>query len=251
MKEFLHHHRSLNHLLSRKQLSASTRTAVRRQTASGSLLIIVRDGHISFSSCCTDVRVNVHHGLPLKNAPRCMIKEDKWLQRAVLSQLNSKRRLSEIILSKTASICAALHNPPFPLSLTLSLLLCFSLVQVFVPSVNLLRTARTEAKCFRCSKTPGSRILPLHFLKQSNMTRLLRWHISAQIVNDALGEENSADNFVLSVHRECTTDTQIGWHMGQHFCPPGLHWHTRSVPLPNGKSCSLSQRTGGQSALKN
>lgn len=106
--------------LSRKQLSASIRAAVRRQTASGSSLVIVRDGHVSLGSCCTDVCINVHHGPPLKRVPCCMIKEDKWLQRAVLSQLNSKRRLSEIILSKTASICAALHNPPFPLSLLLS-----------------------------------------------------------------------------------------------------------------------------------
>lgn len=124
-KDFLHHHQSWCHLLSGKQLSASIRTAALRQTSSVSSLVMVRDGHVSFRSCCTDVRGNLHHGPPLKNAPRCMIKEDKWLQRAVLSQLNSKRRLSEIILSKTASICAAPRSPPSPLSLLLSPALFF------------------------------------------------------------------------------------------------------------------------------
>lgn len=34
----------------------------------------------------TDVPINPRHGPSRKNAPRCMIKEDKWLWRAVLSR---------------------------------------------------------------------------------------------------------------------------------------------------------------------
>ncbi len=44
-----------------------------------------RDGHVSFSPNATDVPINPRHGPSQKNAPRCMIKEDKWLWRAVLS----------------------------------------------------------------------------------------------------------------------------------------------------------------------
>lgn len=116
-------------------------THSRTQTASGSLLVIVRDGHVSLSSCCTDVHINVHYRQPRK------MQHTVWLKKT-----NDSKELFFLILIQRdawvksfSPICAAQNQP----SLFSSLFSLLSTMHIFFLA--------------RCSRRLVTYSKPLHF----------------------------------------------------------------------------------------